>query len=115
MNLSPLRDVPLADHDDLDRETQVTQLAHQPNSLKRGVVDLGLDYQQIDVAACPRATGRVRSEEDHARARSRRRKAPADLDELFLLDHVANGTGALGANSLSEPAAVAQRPGGNLP
>ena len=94
MHRAPVLGVALADHDDLQRQTQVAHLAHQTHRFDRFVLDFGLDHEDVDVAAWACAATCVRTEQNHLRVRCRARETATCLKDLFLGYHAGNATGS---------------------
>jgi hypothetical protein len=84
-HVAPLGGLTLADDHDLDRQPQVADRTHQPNRLQRRVLDLGLDYQDIDVAAWRCRASRMRAEEHDASIRHLSRQTAPDLTDIRLV------------------------------
>ena len=78
--------------DELERQSQVAHLAHQTDRLDRFVVDLGLDHEDVYVAAWAGAATCMRTEQDHARLRCRAPETAACLKDLVINAHASNAT-----------------------
>ena len=67
LDLAPLGDVVGAYDDYVGGDAQPAQLSTEPDRLRRTVVDLGLDHEEVEVAVGAGIASGMRSEQDDLR------------------------------------------------
>lgn len=86
-NSPPFLCVSLTDHDDVDRNPKVPQLAQQPHRLPSLVVNFRLNDQKIHVADQVRLSSRMGAKQNHARVRCCRGEPPTCLGDQAFIDY----------------------------
>jgi len=96
--------IPIDDHD-IDRNTEIPQLAPQANRLRSDILDVGLDHENVVVGVVPDLLTRVRAKQHDPRVRG----CDTRQTRSNLIDHVRRSHVQTVADALTEPAIRGRR------
>lgn len=91
VDIRPVFGIATTDDDDVGRQAQIAEHAAQPNRLSGLVIDIGLDDEEIDIAAGVRLTASVGAEQDHLGVGRSCGQAASRLDDQSLVNYLHGG------------------------